>query len=188
MTQYNIVVSTDEVTIVAEYVSDYTRQVTYQSEADLEGEFIRLLQSQGYEYLEIHNEAALIANLRCQLELLNDYTFTDGEWGRFFSECIASSNEGIVEKTRKIQTDHVQILRRDDGSTKNIYLIDRKNIHNNLLQVINQYEEAAGAHSTRYDVTILVNGLPLVHVELKRRGVAPHRLYKHSEDERRCGG
>ncbi len=104
--------------------------------------------------------------------MLNSYTFSDAEWNRFFAECIASSNEGIVEKTRKIQTDHVQILKRDDGSTKNITLIDKKNIHNNRLQVINQYEESEGARDTRYDVTILVNGLPLAHAELKRRGVA----------------
>jgi type I restriction enzyme R subunit len=90
----------------------------------------------------------------------------------FFTECIANTNEGIVEKTRKIQDDHIQILKREDGTTKNIYLLDKKNIHNNRLQVINQYEEAGGKHETRYDVTILVNGLPLVHVELKRRGVA----------------
>jgi type I restriction enzyme R subunit len=114
----------------------------------------------------------LIANLRKQLELLNDFTFTDSEWDRFFTECIANTNEGIVEKTRKIQDDHIQILKREDGTTKNIYLLDKKNIHNNRLQVINQYEEAGGKHETRYDVTILVNGLPLVHVELKRRGVA----------------
>jgi type I restriction enzyme R subunit len=115
---------------------------------------------------------SLIENLRKQLELLNDFTFTDSEWDRFFTECIANTNEGIVEKTRKIQDDHIQILKREDGTTKNIYLLDKKNIHNNRLQVINQYEEAGGKHETRYDVTILVNGLPLVHVELKRRGVA----------------
>ena len=120
----------------------------------------------------MHNEAALIENLRKQLELLNDFTFTDSEWDRFFTECIANTNEGIVEKTRKIQDDHIQILRREDGTTKNVYLLDKKNIHNNRLQVINQYEEAGGKHENRYDVTILVNGLPLVHVELKRRGVA----------------
>ncbi|MFA7208318.1 MAG: type I restriction endonuclease subunit R, partial [Synergistaceae bacterium] len=131
-----------------------------------------LLEAQGYEYLSFNNEAALISNLRKQLELLNGYAFSDAEWRRFFSECIARSNEGIIEKTRKIQEDHVQILHRDDGSTKNIYLIDKKNIHNNKLQVINQYEESEGAHDSRYDVTILVNGLPLVHTELKRRGVA----------------
>lgn len=122
--------------------------------------------------MTIHNEAALIVNLRRQLESLNDYVFSDSEWEQFFTECIASANEGIVEKTRKIQTDHVQILHRDNGATKNIYLIDKKNIHNNRLQVINQYTETEGKHDTRYDVTILVNGLPLVHVELKRRGVA----------------
>ncbi|MFA5473346.1 MAG: type I restriction endonuclease subunit R, partial [Aminobacteriaceae bacterium] len=130
------------------------------------------LRTQGYEYLPLHDEAALIANLRKQLEQLNGFAFSDGEWGRFFPECIANSNEGIAEKTRKIQEDHVQILRRDDGSTKNIRLLDKKNVHNNRLQVINQYEESGGAHGARYDVTILVNGLPLVHAELKRRGVA----------------
>jgi len=172
MSPYNIVVSANESTVVADYVSKYCHQGSYQSEADLEREYIQMLQGQGYEYLKIQNEAALVSNLRTQLELLNGFTFSDAEWNRFFNESIASSNEGIVEKTRKIQTDHVQILRRDDGSTKNIYLIDKKNIHNNRLQVINQYEESAGTHDTRYDVTILVNGLPLVHTELKRRGVA----------------
>ncbi len=110
MSQYNIVVSTNESTVVAEYVAEYSRSGSYQDEADLEREFIRLLKTQGYEHLRIHDEAALVANLRKQLELLNSYTFSDAEWNRFFSECIASSNEGIVEKTRKIQTDHVQIL------------------------------------------------------------------------------
>jgi type I restriction enzyme R subunit len=173
MSIYNIVASTDEATVVAEYAAEYNvRPEKYQSEAELEREFIRQLTSQGYEYISVHNEAALIENLRKQLELLNDFTFTDSEWEKFFTECIANTNEGIVEKTRKIQDDHIQILKREDGTTKNIYLLDKKNIHNNRLQVINQYEEAGGKHETRYDVTILVNGLPLVHVELKRRGVA----------------
>ena len=172
MSSYNIVASTNESTVVAEYIPETSRSDAYQSEAALECEFIRLLTAQGYEYLTIHDENALVSNLRRQLELLNNYTFSDDEWRRFFTECIASNSEGIVEKTRKIQTDHVQILRRDDGTTKNIYLLDKKNIHNNRLQVINQYEEHEGTHDTRYDVTILVNGLPLVHVELKRRGVA----------------
>ena len=173
MSIYNIVASTDEATVVAEYAAEYNvRPEKYQSEAELEREFIRQLTSQGYEYISVHNEASLIENLRKQLELLNDFTFTDSEWDRFFTECIANTNEGIVEKTRKIQDDHIQILKREDGTTKNIYLLDKKNIHNNRLQVINQYEEAGGKHETRYDVTILVNGLPLVHVELKRRGVA----------------
>lgn len=172
MSQFNIISSTNESTVVSEYIPETTRSDAFQSEAELEKEFIRLLTEQGYEYLKIHDEKALITNLRHQLELLNKYTFSDSEWNSFFKEQIASSNEGIVEKARKIQTDHVLNLKRDDGSTKNISLIDKKNIHNNRLQVINQYEELSGNHSTRYDVTILVNGLPLVHTELKRRGVA----------------
>jgi type I restriction enzyme R subunit len=172
MSTYNIVATSNETTVVAEYVSEYGRVTAYQSEADLEREFIDFLQSQGYEYVRIASEGHLISNMRNQLQLLNNYMFSDTEWNWFFEKCITSSNEGIVEKTRKIQTDHVQILKRDDGSTKNIYLLDKKNIHNNRLQVINQYEEGSGAHNTRYDVTILVNGFPMVHVELKRRGVA----------------
>ncbi len=172
MSTYNIVASTSESTVVTEYVREASGGYEYQSETALEREFIRLLTAQGYEYLTIHSEAALAANLRKQLELLNGYSFSNGEWDRFFTDCLSSTNEGIVEKTRKIQDDHVQVLRRDDGTTKNIYLLDKKNIHNNRLQVVNQYEESCGTHETRYDVTILVNGLPLVHAELKRRGVA----------------
>ena len=172
MSQYNLIAATSESTVVAEYTPEARRSESYQSEAALEQEFIRLLCAQGYERLTIHDEAGLIANLRRQLELLNSYTFTDSEWERFFKTCIASANDGILEKTRKIQTDHVQVLRQDSGASKNIYLLDKKNIHNNRLQVLNQYEESAGSRDTRYDVTVLVNGLPLVHVELKRRGVA----------------
>lgn len=173
MTYYNLVASTDEVTVVAEYTPEYrVKGQTYQNEAALEQSFIQQLESQGYEYIRIANEASMIENLRHQLEKLNDYTFTDGEWKRFFSESLANANEGIVEKTRKIQEDHIQHLRLDNGTTKNIYLLDKNNIHNNRLQVINQYEEDSGRRATRYDVTILVNGLPLIHVELKRRGLA----------------
>lgn len=172
MNPVNIIAATPDSTVVAEYTPDKNRADTYQSEAALEQEFLHLLTQQGYEYLPIHQEADLVDNLRRQLEALNDYTFTDGEWKRFFRESIVGANDGIVEKTRRIQQDHVQVLRQDSGAAKNIYLLDKKNIHNNRLQVINQYEEEGGSHSTRYDVTILVNGLPLVHVELKRRGVA----------------
>lgn len=172
MSTYNIVLSTNESTVVTEYEPQSKRSDAYQSEAALEAVFIKMLGEQGYEYVTIHNSDALIANLRTQLELLNHYQFTDKEWNSFFKNKIANTNEGIVEKTRKIQEDYVQNLTREDGSTMNISLIDKKNIHNNRLQVINQYEEAEGKHDTRYDVTILVNGLPLVHVELKRRGVA----------------
>lgn len=172
MNPVNIIAATPDSTVVAEYTPDKNRADTYQSEAALEQEFLHLLTQQGYEYLPIHQEADLVDNLRRQLEALNGYTFTDGEWKRFFRESIVGANDGIVEKTRRIQQDHVQVLRQDSGAAKNIYLLDKKNIHNNRLQVINQYEEEGGSHSTRYDVTILVNGLPLVHVELKRRGVA----------------
>lgn len=185
MSSYHIVAATEESTVVAEYTPEASRSDAYQSEAALEREFIRLLTAQGYDYLTIHNEGALIANLRRQLEILNDYTFSDDEWARFFKECIAGRHEGIVEKTRRIQTDHVQILRRDNGMTKNISLIDKKHIHNNRLQVINQYEESKGAHAARYDVTILVNGLPLVHVELKRRGVVIREAFNQIEGYQR---
>ena len=171
MSMYNIVAATSESTVVAEYTPETSRSEAYQSEADLEREFIRILTTQGFEYVKIRNHDTLIANLRRQLEILNNYTFSDTEWRSFYDTCISSRNESIAEKTKKIQTDHVQNLRRDDGSTKNILLIDKSNIHNNRLQVINQFEELEGTHATRYDVTILVNGLPLVHVELKRRGV-----------------
>lgn len=175
MSYFNIVAATSENTVVTEYEPVKARSNNYQSEAELEKEFIRMLTEQGYEYLHIHTEKDLITNLRNQLERLNAYQFSDSEWDRFFKNSIANQNEGIVEKTRKIQEDNVQVLKRDDGSTKNITLIDRKNIHNNFLQVINQYVigKADGSkHDNRYDVTILVNGFPLVHIELKRRGVA----------------
>lgn len=175
MSYFNIVAQSTENTVVTEYEPVKTRSGNYQSEADLEKEFIRLLTEQGYEYLKLHHENDLTENLRTQLEKLNDYHFTEEEWIRFFNDSIANQNEGIVEKTRKIQEDNVQVLKRDDGSTKNITLIDKKNIHSNYLQVINQYvvSKAEGAkRDNRYDVTILVNGFPLIHVELKRRGVA----------------
>lgn len=172
MSYFNIVAQTNESTVVTEYKPVATRSDAYQSEAELEKEFIRLLSEQSYAYLPIHSEADLISNLRTKLEELNAYQFTDAEWERFFSECIANQNDGIVEKTRRIQEDHIQVLKRDDGTSKNITLIDKANIHNNKLQVINQYATADGNHDNRYDVTVLVNGIPMVHIELKRRGVA----------------
>ena len=171
MSQYNIIAESQEYTVVSEYDHVATPAETYQSEADLEREFIRLLGEQGYEYLPVHTEADLIKNLRSQLEKLNRYSFTDNEWTRFFNECIANKNDDIVAKTAKIQDDYIQVLKRDTGESQNIKLIDKDNIHNNTLQVINQYVEEGGNYDTRYDVTVLVNGLPLVHIELKRRGV-----------------
>lgn len=174
MSYFNIVAQSSESTVVTEYKPQAKRSEAYQSEADLEQEFIRLLCELGYERLTIHKEADLIANLRTQLEKLNNYRFTDGEWKRFWDEVLANTNSGILEKTRLIQEDYVQVLRRDNGESKNIQLIDKKCIHNNSLQVINQYAisaEEGAAHDNRYDVTVLVNGLPLIHIELKRRGV-----------------
>ena len=174
MTYFNIIAQTTENTVVTEYEPVKKRSDSYQSEAQLEREFIRMLTEQGYEDKPIHSEAEMISNLRVQLEKLNGYTFSDKEWDRFFKEKVANPNEHIAEKTRKIQEDYVQVLKRDDGTSKNIMLIDKKNIHNNFLQVINQYQvtqEEGARHVNRYDVTILVNGLPLIHVELKRRGV-----------------
>ncbi len=174
MQEFDIIAETTENTVVTEYIPDEKRAENYQSEAELEHEFIQMLGDQGYGYLSIHSEKDLIPNLRAQLEKLNNYTFSESEWKRFFNEKIANTNEDSVEKTRKIQEDFIQVLRRDDGSSKNIRLIDHENIHNNILQVINQYEvkkEEGAKYDNRYDVTILVNGFPLVHVELKRRGV-----------------
>ena len=160
----------NESTVVAEFLPDEVRETAYQSEAGLEKAFIKQLAFQAYEYLPLTSEADLVANLRRQLEKLNKTTFSDAEWDRLFSTCIAGANDGIIEKTARIQEDHIQVLKRDDGTVKNIYLIDKRHIHNNALQVINQYE-VEGVRANRYDVTVLVNGLPLVHVELKRRGV-----------------
>lgn len=173
---FNIVAESSESTVVTEYIPEGKRAESYQSEAELENELIRILTEQGYERLTITDEKSLISNLREKIEQLNNYNFTDNEWKRFFNTNIANANEGIVEKTRTIQDDYVKNLVRDDGSTKNIKLLDKKNIHNNRLQVLNQYEVSkendGSKHDNRYDVTILVNGLPLVHIELKRRGVA----------------
>lgn len=171
MSQYNIIAESAEYTVVSEYEHAVSTSEAYQSEAELEMEFIRLLQEQGYEYLPIHTEADLVSNLRTSLEKLNGYHFTDNEWEHFFNGCIANKNDDIVAKTAKIQEDYIQVLKRDNGESRNIYLIDKKNIHNNFVQVINQYVEEGGNYDTRYDVTVLVNGLPLVHIELKRRGV-----------------
>lgn len=173
-TYYNMVAQGSESTVVAEYTreSNMVRDSGYQSENDLEQAFIKQLQSQAYEYVSIKSEQDLIVNLRQQLEKLNNYTFTDNEWEKFFVTTLANPNQSIVEKTITIQEDYIKNLTRDDGSIKNIYLIKKDNIHDNNLQVINQYATEDGQRANRYDVTVLVNGLPLVHIELKRRGVA----------------
>ena len=181
MSLFNMVSQTNISTVLAEYTPVKKKEKNYQSEADLEKEFISLLQEQGYDYLNIHNEQDLIVNLRQCLEELNKYKFTDSEWDLFFKDNIVGKNEEIEQKTRKIQEDYVQILHRDNGSTKNIKLIDKDNVHNNKLQVINQYVENSGTYKNRYDVTILVNGLPLVHIELKKRGVSIREAFNQIE-------
>ena len=170
-----------ESTVCAVSPLEGKRSTSYQSEAELEEAFIQQLERQAYERIVVGSEAELIANLRCQLEQLNGISFSDREWDRFFRQSISGANDGIVEKTRRIQEDHVQALIRDDGTVKNIQLVDKRNIHKNRLQVMNQYTVEDGAHKNRYDVTILVNGLPLVHVELKRRGVALQEAFNQIE-------
>lgn len=184
MPYFNIVAETTESTVITEYEPAKRRSDSYQSEAELEKEFIRLLTEQGYTYLSIHKEADLIANLRERIEELNDIRFTDSEWEQFFRESVANPNDHIVEKTQTIQEDYVKVLKREDGTSKNIRLIDKKNVHNNRLQVLNQYEngkEEGAKYNNRYDVTVLVNGLPLVHIELKRRGVPIREAFNQIE-------
>ena len=166
---YNTVVNSDELTVLSEYEYIKNRDISYQSEQMMEDELIRDLCSQGYTYLKIESEKDLIDNLRIQIEKLNDITFTDNEWDRFFNQTIKGKD--IIGKTRMIQEgESKQRLHRDNGTDCNITLINKTNIYKNTMQVINQYE-VDGAHKNRYDVTILINGLPMVHIELKRRGV-----------------
>lgn len=171
MSEINLISENMNSTVITEYKGLNNRSTTFQSEADLEKELIKILREQSYDYLVFSSEQELIANLRKQLEILNNYDFTDNEWNNLFNNVIASSNNGILEKTRIIQEDYIQTIELDAGGTKNIYFIDKDNIHNNRLQVINQYVNNEGNYDNRYDVTILVNGFPLIHIELKKRGI-----------------
>lgn len=171
MEKVKVIVQQNESTVVSEYDSIAEKQKEYQSETDLENQLINQLKSQGYEFVNIHDNQGLIDNLKFQLEKLNNYKFSNHEWNTFLENFLDNPKEGIKEKTKKIQEDFIYNLRLDDGSSKNIWLLDKKNVHNNFLQVIHQYE-VEGTYKNRYDVTILVNGLPLVHIELKRRGVS----------------
>lgn len=159
-------------TIAVEFTPSKRQNSSYQSEAQLEKELIATLQAQGYEYAKITDEKSLESNLRTKLEELNSTTLSDTEWRRFFAQVLSRANASIVEKSVLIQEDYIQPLERDNGSIINFKLIDKADIHKNSLQVINQYEATTPTRSHRYDVTILVNGLPLVHIELKRRGVS----------------
>lgn len=167
-----IIAEQPECTVVAKYEALERDGSYYQSEAALEIKLIKQLVAQGYDNPVIKNEKELIANMRKQLELLNHYTFTDKEWNDFFNQEIANESLSLEDKAEMIQRKNTGInITCENGDTRNIHLIDKFNIHNNRLQVINQYVPEGGSHANRYDVTILVNGLPLVHIELKRRGV-----------------
>ncbi|MEM3265341.1 MAG: type I restriction endonuclease subunit R [Thermoplasmata archaeon] len=183
--KYNLVAQNTESTVVAEYTPADRVAKSYQSEAELERDFIEQLKSQEYEYLPITTESDLINNLRKQLEKLNGFTFTDTEWEHFFKTEIANPKQSITDKTATIQEDYIKILKLDNGETKNVYLLRKDNIHENSLQVINQYVAEEGERENRYDVSVLVNGLPLVHIELKRRGVAIQEAFNQINRYRR---
>jgi len=162
--------------ILANYEEILQVQDTYQSEKELEDGMIRDLENQGYERFYGKTSEELYKNLKIQIERLNKVAFTDKEWERFLVEYLDCPNDGMIEKTRKIQENYIYDFIFDDGHLKNIKIIDKKNIHNNILQVCNQIKQK-GKHKNRYDVTILVNGLPLVHIELKKRGVSLHEAF-----------
>lgn len=169
--QYNIIAEQENVTVMSRYTPLPREDRGYQSEAELEESFIRQLVEQGYNRLNITSEAQMIANLREQMERLNNLKLSDSEWKQLFDTHIASKQMSIEDKTERIQRSEIVNITLDNGKSQNIKLIDKKDIFNNRLQVLNQYVPEGGARDNRYDVTILVNGLPLVHCELKRRGV-----------------
>ena len=172
MTDYKTIAESNHFIVLDQFTREWKACESYQSEYDLERELIQDLQHQGYEYLpDLKTPDALLANVRVQLQTLNRVQFADGEWRRFVETWLDRPSDGIVEKTRKIHDDYIHDFTFDDGRIQNIYLVDKQNIARNKVQVINQLEQT-GSHANRYDVTILVNGLPLVQVELKRRGVA----------------
>lgn len=178
---YSLILEGPTSTVCAQVPEVARTATSYQTEAQLEDELIAQLVDQGYERISPTSEAELVANLRRQIELLNGFAFADEDWERFFREIVANKAEGIVEKTRRIQKNPAIDFTLADGTLKNVMLLDRDHIYRNRLQVMNQYEANEGAHKNRYDVTILVNGLPLVHIELKRRGVALRQAFDQIE-------
>ncbi|MCK8925177.1 type I restriction endonuclease subunit R [Haemophilus influenzae] len=173
MTQYKTIAESNNFIVLDQYKKFVEEpNAGYQTEGNLEREFIRDLLAQGYEYLqELNNHDELVKNLRIQLQRLNNVVFSDAEWQRFLEEYLDKPSDSLIEKARKIHDDYIYDFVFDNGRIQNIYLLDKKNLANNSLQVINQFEQT-GSYDNRYDVTILVNGLPLVHIELKKRGVA----------------
>ncbi len=172
MTDYKTIIESNNFIVLDRYTKEWKVSEGYQSEYDLEREFIQDLVNQGYEYLPtLNNSQAMLANVREQLQNLNNVVFLEGEWQRFVEEYLDKANENIIDKTRKLHDDYIYDFVFDNGRIQNIYLLDKKNIVRNKVQVIKQFEQT-GTHANRYDVTVLVNGLPLVQIELKKRGVA----------------
>src|ERR1035437_1967084 len=172
MCEYKTIAESSSFIVLDKYTQEWQVAENYQSESDLERELIQDLRNQGYVFLPALNiPESLLANVRVQLQALNGMRFTDDEWSRFVETWLDQSSDGIIEKTRKIHDDYIYDFVFDDGHIQNIYLLDKKNISRNKVQVIKQFEQT-GTNANRYDVTVLVNGLPLVQVELKRRGVA----------------
>lgn len=180
MIDYKAIAESKNFIVLDQYTQEWKVAESYQSESDLEREFITDLQNQGYEYLPaLNTPEALRANVRVQLQALNNVQFSDGEWLRFVETWLDKPSDGIVEKTRKIHDDYVHDFVFDDGRIQNIRLLDKKNIARNKVQVIKQFEQT-GTHANRYDVTILVNGLPLLQIELKKRGVAIREAFNQA--------
>ncbi len=172
MTEYKAIAESNNFIVLDKYTKEWQGSESYQSEGDLERELVQDLINQGYEYLpDLNNPEAMLVNVREQLQVLNNVQFSNGEWLRFVETYLDKPSDGITDKTRKVHDDYIHDFVFDDGRIQNIYLLDKKNITRNKLQVIKQFEQS-GTHANRYDVTILVNGLPLVQIELKKRGVA----------------
>lgn len=175
MCNYNTIAESNNFIVLDKYTRYSVARETaavYQTEASLEREFIQDLINQGYEYLpKLTTPGAMFENVREQLQILNDIQFSNAEWGRFCEEYLDKPSDNHIDKTRKIHNDYIYDFVFDDGHIKNIYLVDKENVAKNKMQVISQFEQT-GTQANRYDVTILVNGLPLIQVELKKRGVA----------------
>ncbi len=172
MSNYSTIAESKHFIVLDHYQRESEVKDDYQSEDALEREFTSDLEALGYSYaIDIRTPEAMLANVREQLQTLNDVQFTAEEWTRFVEKYLEPASENSTDKARKIHEDYIHDFVFDDGHIENIRLLDKKNLLNNKLQVIKQFEQT-GSHANRYDVTILVNGLPLVQVELKKRGVA----------------
>lgn len=171
MTDYNTIAESNNFIVLDKYIKAEQTSDSYQSESDLERELIQDLRNQGYEFIPVKSQSAMLANVREQLQNLNGVVFNDSEWRRFTEQYLDNPSDGILDKTRKIHIDYICDFIFDDERLENIYLIDKKNLMRNKVQIIQQFEQT-GSHANRYDITILVNGLPLVQIELKKRGVA----------------